>query len=148
MVKSAIEKELNSDELVFVSSIQDIKTGIDFVHSSSALNYVNSPYEFINMLITINANWMFFNRMFFNETDNDFITVQKSFLSSNGPGKLPKGYTDKILSYPNTIMSFHKFYSTIINNGYEAEWIFSELSGHSQTSDEKIAGKSLLYVRK
>jgi putative methyltransferase (TIGR04325 family) len=147
MVKSAIERGLNNNELVFVSSIQDINAAIDFVHSSCALNYVNKPYEFLSMLINIHANWMFFNRMFFNETDRDFVTVQKSFLSSNGPGKLPKGYTDRIISYPNTTMSFHKFYSTIINNGYEAEWTFSESSNHYNTRNGIITGKSLLYVR-
>jgi len=148
MVKSAIDRKLNSNELVFVSSIEDIKTEIDFIHSSGALQYVHSPYEFTNMLININANWIFVNRMMFNENDRDFITVKKSFLSSNGPGKLPKGYTDRIISYPHTTMSFHKFNSTIINNGYEVEWMFLETSGSYQIKNEKIIGKGLLYVRK
>jgi putative methyltransferase (TIGR04325 family) len=148
MVKSAIEKMLNSNELVFVSSIEDIKTEIDFIHSSSTLQYVHNPYEYIERLIKVNANWIFFNRMMFNENDRDFITVHRSFLASNGPGKLPKGYSDRIISYPHTTMSFRKFNSTIINNGYEIEWMFLETSGSYQIRKEKISGKGLLYVRK
>lgn len=148
MVKSAIDRKLNSKELVFVSSIEDIKTEIDFIHSSGALQYVHSPYEFTNMLINFNANWIFVNRMMFNENDRDFVTVQKSFLSSNGPGKLPKGYKDRIISYPHTTMSFQKYNSMIINNGYEVEWMFLETSGSYQIKNEKISGRGLLYVRK
>ena len=148
MVKSAMEKGLNNDELIFVDSIPDIKTGIDIVNSSCALNYVIDPYEILNMIVSVNADWMFFSRMFYNDSDNDFITVQKSFLSSNGPGPLPKGYSDKLLSYPNTIISFNNFYSTITNFGYKAEWIFSETSDHNQTKSERFTEKNLLYVRK
>jgi putative methyltransferase (TIGR04325 family) len=148
MVKSAIDRKLNSNELVFVSSIHEINTEIDFIHSSCVLHYVHSPYEFTKMLININANWIFFNRMMFNENDRDFVTVQKSFLSSNGPGKLPKDYTDRIISYPHTTLSFCKFNSMIINSGYESEWTFLETSGSYQIKNEKINGKGLLYVRK
>lgn len=148
MVKSAIDRKLNNDELVFISSIEDVKEDIDFIHSSSALQYVPSPYEFLNMLININANWLFVNRMMFNEDDTDFVTIQKSFLSANGPGKLPSGYTDRIITYPHTTMSFHKFNSTITNNGYEIEWMFLEASGSYQIKNEKIIGKGLLYVKK
>ena len=100
MVKSAIARGLNNDELSFVSSIDDIKTEVDFIHSSCALHYVPDPYGSAKMLLNIKANRILFNRMMFNENDRDFITVQKSFLSSNGPGELPEGYTDRIISYP------------------------------------------------
>jgi putative methyltransferase (TIGR04325 family) len=148
MVKAAIDRKLNSNELVFVSSIEDVKTEIDFIHSSSTLQYVHSPYEFTKMLINVNANWIFFNRMMFNENDRDFVTVQKSLLSSNGPGRLPNGFTDRIISYPHTAMSFHKFNSTIINNGYAVEWKFFESSGIYKIKNEKFIEKGLLYVRK
>lgn len=148
MVKSAKERGLSNTELNFVSSIEEIKTDTNFIHSSCALHYVPNPYEFTNMLINIKADRIFFNRMMFNENDRDFVTVQKSFLSSNGPGKLPKGYNDKIQSYPHTTLSFQKFNSLIINGGYEIEWIFEELSGSYQIKNERIVGKGLLYALK
>ncbi|MBK7964355.1 MAG: hypothetical protein IPK10_02920 [Bacteroidetes bacterium] len=89
-----------------------------------------------------------FNRMMFNEDDRDFVTVQKSYLSSNGPGKLPQGYQDKLISYPHTTMSFQKFNQTIINKGYECEWIFLESSGSHKIKNENISGKGMLYIKK
>lgn len=148
MVKSAINKGLNNDELKFVSSIEEINTEIDFLHSSIALPYVPNPYDFTNKLIKIRANWIFFNRMIFNENDRDIITIQKSFLSANGPGNLPKDYKDKIISYPLTIMSFEKFNSIIINNDYELEWTFETPSRLFQIKNQKIIGRGLLYVKK
>jgi len=148
MVRSANEKELGDNELIFVSSVNEIKTDIDLIHSSCTLNYVPDPYTIINELIRVNAKWVLFNRMMFNENDRDFVTVQKSFLSSNGPGNLPAEYHDKILSYPHTTLSFQRFNSSFINNGYDLDWIFDELSGSYQIKNEKIIGKGMLYKRK
>ncbi|HUX95559.1 MAG TPA: methyltransferase, TIGR04325 family [Bacteroidales bacterium] len=148
MVKSAVNKGLHNNELNFVNSIEDIKIKIDFIHSSGALQCVSNPYEFINKLININASWMLFNRMMFNESDRDILTILKSFLSTNGPGKLPKGYSDKIVSYPHTTMSFQKFNQKMINNGYELEWMFCDTSSGIQLKNEKIIGKGLLYLKK
>lgn len=145
MVKSAKDRGLNNAELDFVSSVDEIKTKTDFIHSSCALHYVPDPYEVTNALINIRANWLLFNRMMFNENDRDFVTVQKSFLSSNGPGKLPKGYSERIISYPHTTISYQKFNSLILKNNYKLDWIF-ELSGSYQIKNEKIVGKGLLYV--
>lgn len=148
MVKSAMEKGLASDELNFVSSIEEINTKIDIIHSSCSLHYVPNPYEIIYKLINIDANWIFFNRMMFNRNDRDFITVQKSFLSSNGPGNLPTGYKDRIIKYPHTTLSFPKFNAAFVNNGFVNEWAFNESSGSYQIGKEKIDGKGLLYLRK
>lgn len=148
MVKSAIAKGLNNEELQFISSIEEIKSTIDFVHSSSALQYVPDPYAFTNMLIQIGADRIFFNRMMFNESDRDFVTVQNSPLSSNGPGKLPEGYTDKIISYPHTTISLQKFNAMFETNNYMMDWIFDEPSGSYKIKNEKIIGKGLLYVKK
>lgn len=148
MVKSALNQRLESDELNFVSSIEEINEKIDIIHSSCTLHYVPNPHETINRMINIEAKWIFFNRMMFNRNDRDFITVQKSLLSSNGPGKLPKGYTDKTISYPRNTLSFQKFNSAFINSNYENEWSFDELSASYQIGKEKIDGKGLLYVKK
>jgi putative methyltransferase (TIGR04325 family) len=148
MVKSAVNKGLHNDGLNFVSSIEDIKIKIDFIHSSSALQCVSKPYELLNKLININAPWILFNRMMFNESDRDILTILKSFLSTNGPGRLPKGYTDKIVSYPHTTMSFQKFNQTMINKGYELEWIFFDASSGIQLKNEKVIGRGLLYLKK
>ena len=148
MVKSAMERNLNNAELTFVRAIDEISVKVDFIHSSSALQYVDAPYVFTELLLRVDAKWIFFNRMMFNEDDRDFVTVQKSYLSSNGPGKLPQGYQNKLISYPHTTMSFQKFNQTIINKGYECEWIFLESSGSHKIKNENISGKGMLYIKK
>jgi hypothetical protein len=83
-----------------------------------------------------------------NESSRDIITILNSYLSSNGPGKLPEGYKDKIVSYPHTTMSYQKFNDLMINNDYELEWIFSDTSSGIQLKNEKIFGKGLFYRKK
>jgi putative methyltransferase (TIGR04325 family) len=148
MVRSANNKGLHNDRLNFVSSINDIKIKIDLVYSSAALQCVSEPYELLNKLIDVNSPWILFNRMMFNESDRDIVTILRSYLSSNGPGQLPKVYKDKIVSYPHTTMSFKKFNQTMINNGYELEWIFYDTSSGIQLKKEKVFGKGLLYLKK
>lgn len=147
MVTAALDRNLGNDELAFTSSISEIETGIDVVHSSSALQYVPNPYEFLDLLAGFKAQWMFFNRMMFNEDDREFITIQRSLLSANGPGNLPPGYEDRIVSYPHTTMSFKKFDTSVVARGYRPEWMFLESSGSYQIGTEKISGKGMLYSR-
>ena len=61
MVKSAVNMNLQNNELNFINSIDDIKIKIDFIHSSGALQCVSDPYEIISKLITIDASCMLFN---------------------------------------------------------------------------------------
>jgi putative methyltransferase (TIGR04325 family) len=148
MVKSAIAKGLQNNELKFISSIEDANDSIDFIHSSSALQYVPNPYQFTEMLINLKADRIFFNRMMFNESDRGFVTIQQSLLSANGPGKMPEGYTDKIISYPHTTISLPQFDTMFADNNYAMDWIFDEPSGSYKIKNEKIIGKGLLYVKK
>lgn len=148
MVKSAIDKGLQNNELKFFSCIEDIHEKIDFVHSSSALQYVPDPFLFTNMLINLNADYVYFNRMMFNKSDRTFVTIQNSLLSANGPGKMPDHYTDKTISYPHTTVSFPKFNAMFTDNNYTTDWIFDEPSGSYKIKNEEIIGKGLLYTKK
>lgn len=148
MVKSAMDRGLNNEELSFVSSMEDITTPLDFIHSAGALQYVPDPYEFTKRLVQMNARWVVLNRMMLSENNNTIITIQKSALSANGPGKLPRGYIDKIISYPHTIMSYQKFNAAFVDKGYKLEWALDDSSGLLKTKTERIVGKGFLYVRK
>ena len=85
MIRSAVSRGIAKGELHFIGRIEDVLEPVDFVHSSSALQYVPSPYEFLMKLINVRAKMILFNRMMFNKNNCDIITVQRSFLSSNGP---------------------------------------------------------------
>lgn len=148
MIRSAASRGLAKGEVCFVARIEDCKDEVDFVHSSSALQYVPSPYSFLEKLIQVKAKMMLFNRMMFNKNDYDIITVQKSLLSSNGPGKLPAGYVDRQVRYPHTTMSNEKMKSIMTAGNYKGISEFSEASGKFSLGREEIIGNGTLFVDK
>jgi len=147
MAKAAFSRNLNSEELLFVNSIEAIGTKIDFIHSSGALQCVSDPYDILKRLVGIEADFVFFSRMLLNKGNNDVITILKSYLSWNGPGKLPEGYNDRITSYPHTTMSLKKFNSFITSSDYTPEWIFEDPLTGIQLKNEKVTGKGFLFVK-
>lgn len=148
MIKASVSRGLSNGELCFVSSVENLTEEVDFVHSSSALQYVPRPYDFLKGLLSTGAKMILFNRMMFNKNNHDIITVQRSLLSSNGPGKLPSGYTDKPVKYPHTTMSYDKMNSAMTANGYECFSEFDEPSGKFSLGKEEVLGKGLLFVKK
>ena len=148
MIRSAASRELAKGELHFMARIEDITDAVDFVHSSSTLQYVPAPFDFLKKLIDVKAKMILLNRMMFNKNNDDIITVQRSFLSSNGPGKLPQGYTDRPVKYPHTTMSNDKMNSIMIDEGYELFSEFNEPSGKVSLGREDILAKGLLFVEK
>lgn len=148
MVRSALAKKLDNDELHFLESLEEFNGNAEFIHSSCTLHYVPDPYGLTNLILSKKPSTLLFNRMMFNQNNRDLITIQKSFLSDNGPGPLPEGYKNKIISYPHITLSFEKFNSLITDSGYKAEWIFEELTGSYPIGNEKIIGRGLLYLKK
>jgi putative methyltransferase (TIGR04325 family) len=147
MIRSAVSRGFAKDELSFINRIEDVLDPVDFVHSSSALQYVPAPYEFLKKLIDVRAKMILFNRMMLNKNSYDIITVQRSFLSSNGPGELPAGYSDKPIMYPHTTMAIDRMNSMMMNEGYECMLDFEEPSGSFSLGKEEILRKGLLFVK-
>jgi putative methyltransferase (TIGR04325 family) len=145
MVKSAKEHGLENNELHFFDDLTKISVPIDFIYSSGTLQSVPDAYEYLTKLIEIKADFILFNRMMFNENDRDFITIQTSKLSTNGPGKIPDGYVDRIIKYPHTTLSYKKF-TEKLEKQYKLEWMFDERSGLLNINNEKVIGKGLLYI--
>jgi putative methyltransferase (TIGR04325 family) len=148
MIKSAQSRGFETGEVSFVPEIGKCNMDIDFIYSSSALQYVPAPYRFLQELINVGAKMILFNRMMFNQNNYDFITVQRSSFSANGPGKLPQGYTDRPVKYPHTTMSNTKMNSLMADGGYECFSEFDEPSGKLSLGKENILGKGMLFVQK
>ncbi|MDP3567663.1 methyltransferase, TIGR04325 family [Sediminibacterium sp.] len=145
MVLSAKTKFIETKELIFLDNMNNLPP-IDFIYSSSTLQYTAKPYEFLENLLKVGANSILFNRMMFNENDRDLITIQKSSLSNNGPGPMPKQFTDKIISYPHTTLSFNKFNSVVLKS-YNLTWVFNEATGSYKIGNESIIGRGLFYTK-
>jgi putative methyltransferase (TIGR04325 family) len=147
MIQAAKSHIPPTDELHFYSLIEEVKGKTDLVHSSSALQYVPEPYAFTKKLLELNSEFIFVNRMMFNQQDQDLITVQQSLLSSNGPGKMPPGLKDDLISYPHTTMSLNKFNKLFNQAGYSEEFEFDESSGSYALGKEQIVGKGIGYKK-
>ncbi len=144
MVISAKNANLENDELKFFSSLIDLPK-IDFIYTSGTLQYTSDPYKTLKELLSLNSYYILFNRMMFNENNKDFITVQNSALSDNGPGTMPTNFTNKTISYPHTTLSYNKFKTTALES-HELIWEFEELSGIINIlTPEKIIGRGLLF---
>jgi len=142
MIESAKSHNLENKELKFYDDLEKTSGKYDLIHSSSTLHYVENINEVITKLLNFNTKYILFNRMLFNDTENDKYTVQHSAYHGFGPGKLPNGYIDKKIGFPVRIMSFKKF-SSILEKQYNLECIFS--------IEKKVNGiveQGLLYKNK
>jgi putative methyltransferase (TIGR04325 family) len=140
MKKSAIKNNMENDELHFYDNLKDVQDNIDLVHTSSTLHYIDNCYDKILELINLNAKYIVFNRMLFNDSEKDHFMIQHSAYNGIGPGEIPQGFIDKKIDFPIIIMSFGKF-NKLLETKYELEWIFNiNKRGHE--------GISLLYVKK
>jgi len=147
MVASAKKFGCGNQNLDFISDSDEVIGEVDLIYSSCALLYVKNPYLELDKLIKLSAKWILVNRMMFNEEDRDIYTLQKSKLSGNGPGKLPKEYKDIIIKYPHTTLSLPKFINAF-NEFYSIEWEFEERTGMHQINFEKVKGLGMLLKLK
>lgn len=147
MVNSAKKFGCGNHNLNFICNIDEVDAEVDFIYSSCALLYVKDPYLDLDKLMKLNAKWILFNRMMFNEDDREIYTLQKSKLSANGPGKLPNEYLDVEMNYPHTTLSLPKF-KKALSEFYSIEWEFKETSGTHQVNLHKVIGMGLLLKLK
>lgn len=109
-------ERLKNLELNFFSNIDDATSDlneVDIVFSSGALHCTPDPSSFLDGLLSIGARRLFITRTAFNDESEILVNVQKSFLSSNGPGPLPSGFVDKAVFYPNVFIPFNGVLSAI-----------------------------------
>jgi putative methyltransferase (TIGR04325 family) len=83
----------------------------DLVFSSSALQYCPNQNEILEKLISLQAKHLFITRTPFSDNIISSSFIQYSKLSANGPGPLPLGYHDQIISYPVYFFNKQQFES-------------------------------------
>ena len=129
MVSEAIR--VKEPDLEFYDDITDAKNDlvkVDLVFSSSALQYCSDPLYFLKELVKIDAKYLFITRTPFVDSTENIIAIQKSRLSSNGPGPLPEGVRDKSVFYPITYVS-RSAVEDILSQNYEIRFMTDEGSG-------------------
>ncbi len=109
MAKEA--RRMSNDELKFFDNIEGAQENlgeVDFVFTSGALHCCQEPLVFLRKLINIKAKYLFITRTSFINSEEEIANIQESYLSTNGPGPLPVGFTDKPVYYPNVFISKKK----------------------------------------
>jgi putative methyltransferase (TIGR04325 family) len=106
MVAEAKKQSCESDELHFFCSL-DVAcedTEVDLVFASGSVQYTPQPYDALRALASINAKILMITRTPI--TDSPCVILQRSTLSGNGLGEIPKELkiNDKVVSYPVTMM--------------------------------------------
>jgi len=78
---------------------------IDLVFTSGALHCCPRPRSFLERLVALRAPRLVITRTAFRDGPGTIYSVQKSRLSTNGPGPLPPTVADRAVSYPNVVIS-------------------------------------------
>lgn len=90
---------------------------LDLVLTSSALQYTPNPLRTLRTLLNLRAQSLFITRTPFSDLETTVITVQKSRLADNGPGPLPRRFTDCDMLYPITFLSKSALLKEVGNHG-------------------------------
>lgn len=138
MVSKAIG--LENGQLRFFDTLEKAKIAfgrVDLVFSSGALQYVPRPYEFLKQLTECKAANMFITRVGLSTLQKELIVVQKSNLSSNGPGPMPIGMQDGVVQYPVTFARKDQF-EKILSENYAIDILFEEDKGSYQAGSHSI----------
>lgn len=127
---------IRADGLRFLSStaaaaaaLQAEGRAIDLVFTSGALPYVRDPEGTLRQLAGLGARRMFVTRNALVEAKLALpVGVQRSLLSSNGPGPLPDGFADHAVSYPVTFCGRVEF-ERVLSERYSIDLTFHEERG-------------------
>lgn len=139
-------KKLENEEISFHDSLESAVRRfprIDMLHTSATLQAVSQPRALLQEMLSLSAEYVFFNRVGVHKGKGDIYTVHKSKLSWNGPGELPPGFRDKWIKYPYSFMEENYFLSTIQNH-YQILAKFEDSSGMYPVWGYSIEGYALL----
>jgi putative methyltransferase (TIGR04325 family) len=110
MVKS--NKNNNFQGLNYSDDIESLKdVEFDLIYLSSVIHYIPKPYDFLEKIFSLKSNKIIITRTPLKNQGKEYYTLQKSMLSSNGPGELPKNFKDKHVTYPRYSFNINKFKS-------------------------------------
>lgn len=138
-------KKLENAELRFRDNLlETIKEvgNIDMIYASGVLQCVDKPWEFIDLITSSNAKFIFFHRLALSQKE-DVTVIHKYSLSWNGKHPLPDGVEDRVVAYPFTFIEKQRFLWKIQTN-YAILLEFDEHSGVFPVKGEDLVGLGLL----
>jgi putative methyltransferase (TIGR04325 family) len=92
-----------------IQAAQDDLGTVDLVFSSGTLHCCHDPLAILKDLINVNPKYIFITRTALIEQKESVVIIQKSSLSSNGPGPLNSETKDAEIYYPNVLVCRESF---------------------------------------
>jgi putative methyltransferase (TIGR04325 family) len=130
----AIEAErISNENLSFFDSIEEANKDlgiVDLVFSSGTLQCCPDPLKSLDEILKIRAKYLFITRTALLEQEGRVVRIQKSFLSTNGPGSLKSGVKDAPIYYPNVLVSKKDLEDRLLED-YEIKFSLTEGDGYS-----------------
>lgn len=130
-----------------VEALKNLGGSADLVFTSGALHTCSEPLFFLKELINVKAKYLFITRTAFTESSEQIVMVQKSYLSSNGPGQLPSGFKDKEVFYPNVFVPKSKA-EEILSEFYDIQFKIIEDKAAFMAGKKEINMFGYFCVRK
>lgn len=121
-------KTLLKNGLSFFSDISTcLADGVkmDLIFMSSALQYCEKPLQILKEVVNLGAKYLFITRTPFSLAPKTLISKQRSLLSENGPGPLPKEFKDEIIEYPITYVLKTEV-EEILSQKYKIRFVLQE----------------------
>lgn len=144
----AAQGELNVPNVTFSSQL-DVSVNqlgkVDLVHASGVLQYVDDPRSWLERLLAIRAEFVFFNRCGFTEGEFDVIGIQRSPISDLGPRVALPLEPDGFMEIPFYYMRKREFDEIMVRANYKLIATFDSKSGFRPINDEPISGGAFLY---
>ena len=134
-----VASELTNDELSFHDDLKAAVADnvVDGVFLSGLLQCCEKPWKMLSNILSVGAEVLGIYRVGCCKGDKDYLTVQDSRLSTNGPGELPEGFEDRIVKYPYYILSEEILFALLLKK-YECAAVWDDGS-------KCIGGPQLAY---
>ena len=138
ILKEKQNKNINFPEnLIFIKERDFTKTpsNADIVFFGSSLQYIEKSYSLIKKLAEKGCNMIVISESIFNESENDFYTLQEN---------------KKNISFPNKWHSKQKFTDFMHSLSYEllASWSFQNFGLHQTIEKEDFGSHTFIFKKK
>lgn len=128
---AARAKELETDNLAFFDDLRAARSwlgSIDLIHSSGTLQCFPSPVGELNRLTGLKADVLLWARMDLNDRGTIEQTTRRTKISDHGPGPMPDGIQDAIVTINTTSIPESSFMRPHDMHGYRLNWRFGSAS--------------------
>jgi putative methyltransferase (TIGR04325 family) len=100
----AAQNTLQKENIEWITEIpkpETLKVKFDIAIASSSIQYTNNPADTLNQIISLKPSYIILNRTpLLGSEKMQQRYIQQSWLSSNGPGEMPKRFVNKLVKYP------------------------------------------------